>query len=82
MSAITHSHSFLVSLPQIVEARDYHDFRTIAAALNLVFDETVKVEEIGFNAETGQYEGLAFVGRSAQRIKNKRRKELEALEEG
>jgi hypothetical protein len=80
-SAITHSKSHIVSLPQIVEAQDYHDFVTIEEALNQVFEESVKVEEIGFNAETGQYEGLAFCGRSAEIIKKRRHKELEAIEQ-
>lgn len=70
-----------VTFPKILEARDYHDFYTVEEVLNQVFEEKIKVEEIGFNYETGQYEGIAFSGRSAERIKNKRRKELELIEQ-
>lgn len=73
--ASTHS----VSLPQIVEAQDYHDFAAIEQALNLIFKEKIKVEEIGFNPETGQYEGIVFAGRSAEAIKRKRALELHEL---
>lgn len=69
-----------VDFPQILEARDYHDFQIVEEVLNQVFTERIKVEEIGFNYETGQYEGVAYSGRSAERIKNKRRKELKLLE--
>lgn len=80
-ASITHSHSYLVSLPQIVEADDYHEFATMAETLNQVFDEEIKVEEIGFNYQTGKYEGLSFCGRSAKRIKARRYKELQELEQ-
>ena len=79
--AITHTNSYAVCLPQIVEAEDYHDFATIEEALNQVFDERITVEEIGFNCKTSMYEGLAFCGRSAKRIKARRLKQLKQIEQ-
>ena len=69
-----------VALPQILEAQDYHDFYNIECVLNQVFAEKIKVEEIGFNYKTGQYEGVVFCGRSAEGMKKKRHKELQLIE--
>jgi len=49
-----------VSLPKLIQAVDYHDFKFIQSVLETVMGNPVKVYEVGYNNDA--YIGLIFLG--------------------
>lgn len=61
-----------VTLPQIIEVLDYHEFDYLQTQFNKII-RGIQIEEIGFGPNTLTYIGIAYIGNK----KDQMYKELE-----